>query len=319
MVTRDETNQVWEQHRCLNGIPITLKVPTHLKLYVFQNHYLEAVEVGYAIQNGGQPAPPEPPAPMQSGMPMTGSAVRQSPIQLASRRQDQDPTPGNAGQTQKTPIYEICPVALDVVVRDFAHEFMYTEKIFVVDFKRPAAGSSNLRVDMTEEQYFDQIQHDITDSTISAITGLLGASTPGFTGAPAGDRGVGAQPDLFPIRSLVAVGIFEIEAPDFEQQVADFINCHINKAHDAWVVPPATGCVNRVGIPAWENVQVPYPPVPLCPGGGHPVMMHETPPGVAPKHMPGVPLEMLPVPRNGPPGERAPEQPREGRFSLPRG
>src|SRR4051812_47436943 len=44
MVTRDESNQNWERHNCLNGIPITLKVPTHLKLYVYQKYYLEKVK-----------------------------------------------------------------------------------------------------------------------------------------------------------------------------------------------------------------------------------------------------------------------------------
>src|SRR5262245_6108818 len=78
MVTRDETNQYWERHNCLNGIPITVKVPTHLKLYVFHKHYLEFTQQG------------------------------------------------------KDFVY--VPVNMGVVVRDFAQEFMYTDKIFVVDF-----------------------------------------------------------------------------------------------------------------------------------------------------------------------------------------
>jgi hypothetical protein len=213
MVTRDETNQIWERHNCLNGIPITLKVPTHLKLYVFHKHYLEAVR--------------------------------------------------KKGETK---VSGVRPVNIDVVVRDFAHEFMYTEKVFVVDFKRPAAGSSKLRVNMTKEQYIDEIQHDITDETISAVTGVLGAFT--------GPRGLSVKaepvsgdlkPDVTELRSLVAVGIFEIEDPDFEWKVKQFMDCHVNKSHDAWVVPPKVGSINRVGIPPGDNVQVPYPPVPLCP------------------------------------------------------
>ena len=76
MVTRDETNQYWERHNCLNGIPITIKVPTHLKLYVFHKHYLQPVNL--------------------------------------------DP------KTKRADTYSELDVG--VVVRDFAQEFMYTER-----------------------------------------------------------------------------------------------------------------------------------------------------------------------------------------------
>ncbi len=132
MVTRDESNQVWERHNCLNGIPITLKVPTHVKLYAFHKHYL--------------------------GL-----------------------TPAKENEKQR-----VVPVDLDVVVRDFAYELMYTDKVFVVDFARPAAGSSKLGVNMTEEQYIDDIQHKIVDESIEDVTGLLGAFT--------GPKGVTAIP-----------------------------------------------------------------------------------------------------------------------------
>src|SRR5262245_49862691 len=106
MIERDECNSEWEKDRHIKGIPITLKVPTHLKLYVFDKHYLELVNVG--------------------------------------------------GET------DVLPVELDVPVRDFGHEFLYTSKIFTVDFKRPMAGTSNLRLDMSQDQYFAKIQHDVT-------------------------------------------------------------------------------------------------------------------------------------------------------------
>lgn len=200
MVTRDESNQIWERHNCLNGIPITLKVPTHLKVYVFHIHYLDRI--------------------------------------------------GD----------KVVPVELDVVVKDFAHELMYTEKIFFVDFKRPPAGSSNLRVDMTEEQYIDELQHDITDRTLSDTSKLLAA----FTGANGLNAETASTIALTrkEIRSLVAVGFFEIEAPDFELKLQHFIDCHVNKSHDAWIVPPGVDFIKRQGISG--NMEVPYPPVPLC-------------------------------------------------------
>lgn len=210
MVTRDETNQVWETYPHLKGIPITLKVPTHVKLFVFEKHYLELVTVGG--------------------------------------------------------IQEVQPVDLDIPIRDFAQEFLYTEKIFTVDFKRPAAGSFNLRLDMTEDQYFAKIQHDVTDETIAKVSELLGKLLPssGLFATPASGENA---PDAKEIRSLVAVGVFEIDAPDFEDQVAAFLNCHINKAHDAWVVPPGVKNFKRVGV-AGPNHEVPYPRQPFCPNDG---------------------------------------------------
>ncbi len=212
MVTRDETNQYWERHNCLNGIPITIKVPTHLKLYVFHKHYIE---------------------------------------------------PENVGANNRADNY----VELDVgvVVRDFAQEFMYTEQVFFVDFKRPASGSSNLRVKMTDQQYIDAIQHDITDTTISDVRGLVAAAQ-GTEKVDAKTVSDETKPtDVIPIRSLVAVGIFEIAAPDFEHKVRAFMDCHVNKAHDAWVVPPGVDYINRVRFGPHDNTTVPYPTPPLCP------------------------------------------------------
>lgn len=220
MVTRDEANQFWERHDCLNGIPITLKVPTHLKVYVFHKHYLDLVS-------------------------------------------------GN----------KVVSATLDVVLKDFAHEFMYTEKIFFVDFKRPPAGSSNLRVDMTQEQYIDELQHDITDRTLSDASSLLAAFT-GSTGLkPKTASATENAKRRKEIRSLVAVGIFEIESPDFEMKLRNFIDCHVNKSHDAWVVPPGVRSIQRQGLSG--NKAVPYPPEPLCAEMGNCVDMqpfHETMP-----------------------------------------
>lgn len=210
MVTRDETNQYWERHNCLNGIPITLKVPTHLKIYVFHKHYIE---------------------PSRQGEEIVG--------------------------------YE--SVDVGVVVRDFAQEFMYTDKIFVVDFKRPAAGSSNLKVKMTDQQYIDAIQHDITDNTINDVRGLIAAAS-GGTFEAVSEQTPGPKPRYTEIRSLVAVGIFEIDSPDFEQKVRDFMTCHVNKSHDAWTVPLGVESVNRVGRGENQNGRYPYPDTSLCEG-----------------------------------------------------
>lgn len=104
MLTRDESNSFWTRKGNLKGVPITLKVPTHVNLTIFERHFLFEDGNGYHKR-----------------------------------------------------------IKLPFVVRDFAQEFVYSEKIFTVDFKRPAAGLYNLNLDLTSDQYIDELQHDITD------------------------------------------------------------------------------------------------------------------------------------------------------------
>ena len=40
LLHRDETNQWWQRKGKLKGVPITLKVPTHIKVEVLEHHYL---------------------------------------------------------------------------------------------------------------------------------------------------------------------------------------------------------------------------------------------------------------------------------------
>lgn len=189
MLTRNESNLCWQKIKHLKGVPITVKVPTHLKVYVYEKHFLE--------ERDGQ-------------------------IQV---------------------------VKLDFVIRDFASEFLYTEKVFTVDFKRPAAGSYNLDLDLTEDQYIQKISHDVTDETIKDVTALLGA-LPGlgikFAEGGEGERGT-LDERLKEVKAVVAVGLFEIDDPEFEAQVTEFVNCHMNQAHDAWVLPP-NATIRRVPL-----------------------------------------------------------------------
>jgi len=175
----------------LPGVPITLSVPTHLKVAIKSKHYLTQV------------------------------------------------TAGNVSSVER--------VELDVPVHAVEHDFINTEKIFTVDFKRPAAGTMDLTVDFKDDsQYFKQIKDKVTDETIKDVTGLLGALAPqGLLGVPAsGEGGLGLQE----IESVLAVEIFEIDAPDFELKVAEFLKCHLNRSHDAWVAPPGVNRIPRVNF-----------------------------------------------------------------------
>jgi hypothetical protein len=132
MLTRDESNSFWTRKAKLQGVPITLKVPTHVKLTVFERHFLV--------------------------------------------------TDRDTKRTRR--------LTLPFVVRDFSQEFIYTEKIFTVDFKRPAAGDYNLKLDLSPDQYIQKLQLDVTDETITQVKGLVEKLVPGgFKGTPAGLEG----------------------------------------------------------------------------------------------------------------------------------
>lgn len=191
MVTRDESNVRWEKHPHLRGVPITLKVPTHLKVIVFERHFLQKKTVG------------------------------------------------------DTTVVE--RLKLPFVLRDYHHEFIYTEKIFTVDFKRPAAGFYNLRLDMTDDQYIDQVQHDVTDTTIEEVTKVVKKFAPsGVFVEPSALSSSKIEASLTEIESVAAVGLFEIDDPEFEMKLSGFLNCHLNQSHDAFVVPESVDQIRRV-------------------------------------------------------------------------
>jgi len=200
LLSRDEGNTHWQREQHLPGVPITLKVPTHVKVYVVETYYLQKV------------------------------------------------TDGGVPRTER--------LKLPFTIRDFAQEFVYTEKIFTVDFKRPAAGKYNLHLGMTTDQYIQTVEHDVTDETIRDVSALIDqlAGTGLLPRAASGQAGTtGPLQHLYEVKSVAAVGLFEIDAPDFEQQLTGFINCHLTQAHDAWVVPPGVEAIHRVPLAGYDQ------------------------------------------------------------------
>jgi hypothetical protein len=171
MFSRNESNSAWCQFKKVDGIPITVKIPTHMKLYVYDKYFLEIDKIA-------------------------GSE------RLA---------------TADIPI-----------LRDFAHEMVYTEKVVMVDFKRPAAGSANLKVDFTEDQYIKNVQQDITDETLQRVNELVATTLPSFLQAADGDQPQKIEDRVKEVKSIVAVGMFEVDDPSFELQVQQFLMENVN-------------------------------------------------------------------------------------------
>lgn len=124
-------------------------------------------------------------------------------------------------------------------------QIVETDKVFTVDVKRPAAGTLEYTMafgdnkdPLDNTQYFKQIKSHIVDKTISDVNAALQTILPllpkPMTGrSTAADVPPPADPGLSNLLSenrVVAWKRFDLDAPDFEQQVACFLEQHMNGA-----------------------------------------------------------------------------------------
>lgn len=120
----------------------------------------------------------------------------------------------------------------DTKFRDVRTEFIIGKKIFMVDLKRPAAGSLDYTAEFSD-QYFSKLQSKINDQTIEqtskAIERILGKVAPqGLIAAPTAARQKDAAINLTEVDSVQAAGVFDLDAPDLELQIEEFLNCYLN-------------------------------------------------------------------------------------------
>jgi len=194
----------------LDGYPITLKVPTHIRVTFYENNFLEFDGAKWQTISVGN-------------------------------------------------------VALSSI--SFSTQLIETEKIFTIDHKRPMAGELKYGVNFTSDQYIDEFSEAAVDDAIrqSSIAvartiQILSGATPAartdaeatrkladgqFTsiiGNTSSDKtrpvpsetlvgGLDAEsvPGETPVRSVIATELFELDDPEFELKVSDFLKrctCH---------------------------------------------------------------------------------------------
>lgn len=179
---RDEGNFLWLKHQKLQGVPVTLKVPTHVRI--------DVTEKSYMLLNSN-------------------------------------------GIQQKSPGFPL---------RSVSYEPIQTEKIFLVDLKRPAAGTIGANLDFdADEQYFNSIKNEVDDQTIGAVSDLIGQIAPsGLIGTPTSEEQVASElrGRVKEVSTVVASKVFEFDAPDFEILVSEFLGKHLNCNHDCGTVSP---------------------------------------------------------------------------------
>ncbi len=126
-------------------------------------------------------------------------------------------------------------------------EIIKSDKIFTVDFKRPGSGTLGLGLDFNDEQYFNQIDSKLVDTTIKDAAALA-AQTIDSVGAIVGRSTSANQPSTEEIALLrekdivrdtrtVAYMRFDINAVDFELQLEQFVNRHLNSCNQCGQPP----------------------------------------------------------------------------------
>lgn len=116
---------------------------------------------------------------------------------------------------------------------EVATNLVYTDKVFLVDFKRPAAGTLDLsKVEFDQEQYFKEITATVEERTIRDISESIDTLKPALQGLKTSSGEVSG--DIIFEKSVIAKQRFDINEPDWEARMQAFVDGHLNG-----VCPPA--------------------------------------------------------------------------------
>ncbi|MEL7496693.1 MAG: hypothetical protein AAFN77_03740 [Planctomycetota bacterium] len=194
MLQRTTDNAGWQVGPCSQGVPITLKVPTHLKVEVREKQMLQLLQ----------------PEVDEEGFPLD----------------DEYP--------------EVVRIEFDRPLRAVYTDIIRTDKIFTVDPKRPAAGVLAATLDF-QGQYFKQIKYKNEDKTIEAINSAIASLTSAgglLSGVGTSDAATDLQKNVMETESVVASAIFEVDDPNFEDNLKYFLDLHLTGCHACAIEPP---------------------------------------------------------------------------------
>lgn len=112
-------------------------------------------------------------------------------------------------------------------------QLIYTDKVFLVDFPRPLAGTLNLGASdkdgltFDSEQYFASIRAAYEEQTLSTVNEILGGSSEGQTKStkalPLGPADDNKTPQIQKLSRVVAFERFDIAVPGWEAQMDAFV------------------------------------------------------------------------------------------------
>ncbi len=182
---------IGQQSRPYKGIPVTMRVPSHLDLSVVETVYYSELDGNY------------------------------SPVPMPERH------------------------------LELKHKIVYSDKIITVDPKRPAAGTlaysavfQSENDEARDRQFFSSINYNVQDNTINTITALIPSLFPAKPelmsnqSTPQEVRGA----NLVPKTRTVAWKRFDINAPDFENELSAFVANHVNCEFGCGAIQTAVPC-----------------------------------------------------------------------------
>lgn len=157
-------------------------------------------------------------------------------------------------------------------------DLAYTDKVFLVDFVRPAGGSLSLsgagqedNVSFDDEQYFKAFQAEVKEQTMEQVTkaideiaGIPGSLTKksGATGKSVSARVVNPPKNgisnLHFEDSIVAYQRFDLARPDWEVELNCFVNKYLGKCGTCPL--PATGKVSTLSDQTADEFDQLLPP-----------------------------------------------------------
>jgi hypothetical protein len=161
-----------DRARPYKGIPVTLRVPTHLDVYIDETYYLQ-------------------------------------------------PSASGDGTFEELPFGRLLNVRTEVIK---------TKKVFIVDFKRPLSGTLDMDAKFSADQFFNSIANKVEDTTITDTAALVSTIIKGATGQSTGaDLSSSKLTNELRRSRVVAYHRFDMNCPDFEQQLEAFVNRHLNE------------------------------------------------------------------------------------------
>ncbi len=113
-------------------------------------------------------------------------------------------------------------------------ELSYTDKVFLVDFARPAGGSLTIGENGTngitfdDDQYFKTIKAKVEEQTMLQIGTALGTVSGALTSSEGVVKGEdGDHPNLKFEKSIIACQRFDLARPNWEHEVNGFVQQYI--------------------------------------------------------------------------------------------
>ena len=235
------------------GVPVTLKVATHLRVTITEQQYFEPVLNPQATAtdppaDGGVPPSPSPDAGT------TGTATTADPASHGTVAPDsptalpRDPA-GRAPGLRQVLDNHCKPIR----TYDYTTQVIETDTIVLVDQKRPAAGTIAYRSSISKDYSLREMQGSVEDvsirqigygiaSTIAALTGQNAPTPPTaikgvtkFNLSDLGDTGNHTRPepevskrgagptDLLIQDRVIATRVFDLNDPDLELQISEFL------------------------------------------------------------------------------------------------